>query len=81
MRESILKKLTYFYMVPLLLVLGINCVFSLFKTTYFDLYAYSEIPKYQKDHFVLLFVLLFSYIANIHGYWLDRLSIVDYGGA
>ena len=59
MRESILKKLTYFYMVPLLLVLGINCVFSLFKTTYFDLYAYSEIPKYQKDHFVLLFVLLF----------------------
>ena len=43
------KKLTYFYLVPLWMVFVVNCFCSLFKTTYFELYVYNEIPRYKND--------------------------------
>ena len=52
------KKLTYFYLIPLWAVFLAGCVFSLLKTTYFELYVYNEIPKYKSDHPLLLLVLL-----------------------
>lgn len=53
-----LKKLTYFYLIPLWLMFAVNCVFSLTKTTYFELYVYNEIPRYKNDHPVILLILL-----------------------
>lgn len=53
-----LKKLTYFYLIPLWVMFVINCIFSLTKTTYFELYVYNEIPKYKNDHPIILLALL-----------------------
>lgn len=55
------KKLTYFYMLPLLIVFAANCIFSLLKTTYFDLYAVLEVPKYKSDHPLLLIILMAAF--------------------
>lgn len=53
-----LKKLTYFYMIPLWMMFVINCFFSWFKTTYFELYVYNEVPKYKSDHPAILLILM-----------------------
>ena len=71
------KKLTYFYLIPLWAVLLAGCVFSLLKTTYFELYVYNEIPKYKSDHPLLLLVLLavFLLLAYKGSRLLDRQSL------
>ena len=52
------KKLTYFYLVPLELMLAAAAVFSLCGTTYFELYMQNEVPSYQKDHPLTLLLFL-----------------------
>ncbi len=50
-----MKKLTYFYLIPLSIILICTCFFSLLKTTDFELYMQNEVPSYKGDHpFVLL---------------------------
>ena len=56
------KKLTYFYLVPLWMVFVVNCFCSLFKTTYFELYVYNEIPRYKNDHPFLLILFLSGFL-------------------
>lgn len=63
------KKLTYFYLIPTGLVLLVASIFSLFKTTYFELYMVNEVPSYKSDHpvllaFLLLIVGIFAYRIN-----------------
>lgn len=53
------KRLTYFYLIPLGIVLLMDSIFSLLKTTYFELYLVNEVPSYKRDHpFLLLIILL-----------------------
>lgn len=51
-----MKRLTCFYLVPLSIILICACFFSLFKTTYFELYMQNEVPSYKGDHPVILLV-------------------------
>lgn len=69
-----LKKLTYFYLVPLWLMLVLTGVFSWLKTTYFELYVYNEVPRYKEDHPLILLVLLavFLFLAHKGNRLLDR---------
>lgn len=57
------KKLTFFYLIPLWIIFLINCFFSLLKTTYFDLYMVIELPKYKKDHPLILLATLVMFLA------------------
>lgn len=52
------KRLTYFYMVLLWIMLLFNCFFSFFKTTFFELYMKNELPSYKNDNIVLLAISL-----------------------
>ena len=65
-----IKKLTYFYLIPIGLVLFISSIFSLLKTTYFELYMVNELPSYKSDHPLILVVLLIT--AGIISYWINR---------
>ncbi|NBJ91329.1 glycosyltransferase family 39 protein [Parablautia muri] len=52
------KKLTYFYLIPMGIVLFMDSLFSLLKTTYFELYLVNEVPSYKRDHPLLLLAVL-----------------------
>lgn len=64
------KKLTYFYLVPLELMLAAAAVFSLCGTTYFELYMQNEVPSYQKDHPLTLLLFLAVAMFLLFGLWL-----------
>ncbi|MBO5057650.1 MAG: glycosyltransferase family 39 protein [Lachnospiraceae bacterium] len=49
-REKIVKILTYFYLIPLGLMVCFNTVNSLLRTTYFDLYRDMETALYKWDN-------------------------------
>lgn len=72
-----IKKLTYFYLIPLWMMFAVNCWFSLTQTTYFELYVYNEIPKYKGDHPVILLLLtiIFLLLAYQGSHLLDRLRL------
>lgn len=60
-RESTLQILTYFFYIPTMFIVFINTILSLFKTTYFELYRFEEVPYYKNDHplIVLIMIILF----------------------
>lgn len=75
------KKLTYFYLVPLELMLAAAAVFSLCGTTYFELYMQNEVPSYQKDHPLTLLLFLVAAIFLLFGLWLiaEKHSVIAKG--
>lgn len=58
---KLVKILTYIYWLPFSAIVLFNTINSLFRTTYFDLYQYTEIAKYKSDN--LIFILLSLIIA------------------
>lgn len=64
------RKLTYLYLVPICFVLMLTSIFSLLKTTYFELYMVNEVPSYKNDHPVLLLMLLV--FGGIILYWINQ---------
>ena len=54
---NIVKILTAFYLYPLGLMIIINAVNSLLRTTYFDLYKDMETAKYKWDNPILLLIV------------------------
>lgn len=61
-REKIIYILTLCYMIPCGILLAFNTVFSLFQTTYMELYQEIEKPLYKPDSpaFLLLLTLIFT---------------------
>lgn len=55
-QEKIVRVLTYFYMVPLAVMIIFNTVNSLLRTTYFELYRDMETAKYRWDSPLLVLV-------------------------
>ncbi len=55
-QEKIVRMLTYFYIVPLAVMIIFNAVNSLLRTTYFELYRDMETAKYQWDNPLLVLV-------------------------
>lgn len=67
---KLVKILTYIYWLPFSAVVLFNTINSLFRTTYFDLYQYTEIAKYKWDHPIFILILfmialfLFHFVLN-----------------
>lgn len=55
-QEKIVRVLTYFYMVPLAVMIIFNAVNSLLRTTYFELYKDMETAKYRWDNPLLVLI-------------------------
>ena len=56
--KKIVRIITYFYLVPFLVIVTFNAGNSLFRTGYFDLYQYVEIIQYDWNNPIL--TVLFS---------------------
>lgn len=91
MREQkIVRVLTYFYLVPLAVMVVFNTVNSCLRTTYFELYKDMETAKYKWDNPIFLLVISGLLIAVLYVLWkkrwFDRVSwlpaaSVVFGGA
>lgn len=62
-KEKIIYMLTLFYLIPLGLLLIANTLFSLFQTTYMELYQDTEKPLYKADNPVLLLILTLIFLS------------------
>ena len=60
-QEKIIYILTLCYMVPCGILLAFNSLFSLFQTTYMELYQEIEKPLYKQDSPVFLLLLFFLF--------------------
>ena len=91
MREQkIVRVLTYFYLVPLAVMVVFNTVNSCLRTTYFELYKDMETAKYKWDNPLFLLVVSGLLIAALYALWkkkcFDRAfwlpaATVAFGGA
>ena len=72
-QDKITKVLTYFYLMPLAIMVIFNAVNSLLRTTYFELYRDMETAKYRWDNPLL--VLLFSAVLLMLLYLLWKLGL------
>lgn len=70
-REKIIYILTLCYMIPCGILLAFNAVFSLFQTTYMELYQEIEKPLYKADSPVFLLLLLFIFI-GLSGFYFRK---------
>lgn len=87
-RDKYIRILTYFYIIPLALMVFFNTINSLLRTTYFELYKVMETARYKWDSplTVLLFTLLLLAAFYFSWKWklldrfdLNRLSVL-FGG-
>lgn len=62
-KENLIYLLTLFYMIPTAVLLTANMLFSLFQTTYMELYQDTEKPLYKADSPFLLLLLAFLFLA------------------
>lgn len=77
-RRKLVKIVTYFYLVPLAVMIVFNTINSLLRTTYFELYKDMETAKYKWDQpFLVLMaagvLLLTIYLVRKAG-WFGKLS-------
>lgn len=56
-REKVVGILIYLYFVPLMVLMILLSLQSLFKTTYFELYKVVEAPYYKRDHPLIIIIL------------------------
>lgn len=67
-KEFFIYLLTLFYIIPFGIIVTCNMFFSLFQTTYMELYLDTEKPLYKADSpllllfFALVFIVLFAFI-------------------
>ena len=91
MREQkAVRILTYFYLVPLAVMVVFNTINSCLRTTYFELYKDMETAKYKWDHPLFLLAILALLFAVLYilwkKRWFDRVKwlpsvAVGFGGA
>ena len=88
--QKAVRVLTYFYLVPLAIMVIFNTGNSLLRTTYFELYKDMETAKYKWDQPLFLLIVLALLIVSLYVFWksgwIDRASwlpcvAVCFGGA
>lgn len=65
LKEKMIYLLTLVYLLPFFILIAANMLFSMFQTTYMDLYLDTEKPLYKSDHPILLIVLVLFLIAGL----------------
>lgn len=75
-KERFVYILTLFYIIPSVLLLTANMLFSLFQTTYMELYQDTEKPLYKADSPVLLLLLALVFI-SLCGYIFSKYTISE----
>ena len=70
--QKIVRVLTYFYLVPLAVMVVFNTVNSCLRTTYFELYKDMETAKYKWNHPFFLLLILGLLIAVLYVLWKKR---------
>ncbi len=74
--KKVIRILTYFYLVPLVVMVIFNTFNSLFRTTYFELYKDMETAKYKWDNPLLAMsvtaVILFLFFLIWKKGWFDK---------
>lgn len=73
-RETIVSILTLCYIIPAGILLCANAFFSLFQTTYMELYQDTEKPLYKADSPLLLLFLALCFISAC-GFFLTKYSV------
>ncbi len=68
-QDKMIRVLTYFYLIPLGIMVIFNAVNSLLRTTYFELYKDMETAKYRWDNPLLVGVLSAVVLAVLYVVW------------
>lgn len=68
-RQKIIRVLTYFYLVPLAVMVIFNTFNSLLRTTYFELYKDMETAKYKWDNPFLVLAVTAAVLAILFLMW------------
>lgn len=71
-KQKIVRILTYFYLIPLAIMVVFNTGNSLFRTTYFDLYRDMETAKYRWDNPLLVLAVSLIIFAALFLLWRKR---------
>ena len=75
-KERIIYLLTLCYLIPAGLLLTFNMFFSLFQTTYMELYEYTEKPLYKADSPFLLLLITFLFIGML-GFLFHKITVSE----
>ena len=65
LKEKMIYLLTLVYLLLFFILIAANMLFSMFQTTYMDLYLDTEKPLYKSDHPILLIALVLFLIAGL----------------
>lgn len=76
LKERIIYLLTLCYMIPAGILLAFNTLFSMFQTTYMELYQETEKPLYKADSPILLLLLAIFFI-GLTGFLFKRYPVTD----
>ena len=69
LNEKWVRRLTYVYLIPFVIMVCFNTVNSLLRTTYFDLYRDMETAMYKWDRPLLVLVLNAAFAAVLYLVW------------